>query len=90
MTLKSTIKQIKSENPKTRIIAVEQDEKSSNYKKLKYLKNENITFVFGNEVTGLSKKDLSLCDQIIEIPMKGKKESLNVAVSVGVVLFSLS
>ena len=45
--------------------------------------------VLGNEVTGLSKKELGLCDAVIEIPMKGKKESLNVGVAGGVALFSL-
>jgi tRNA G18 (ribose-2'-O)-methylase SpoU len=71
-----------------RIIAVEQDEKSIDYRKLK-LKNQNVAFVFGNEVTGIPKGELKLCDEIIEIPMKGEKESLNVSVSVGVVLFRI-
>ena len=71
-----------------KIVAVEQDTKSINYKKLAS-SGLRLAFVFGNEVTGLSKKELSLCDAIVEIPMKGKNESLNVSVSAGVVLFSL-
>ncbi len=69
------------------IVAVEQAVKSIDYKKFK-LKN-NIAFIFGNETEGLSKKILNKCHQIIEIPMCGQKESLNVSVSVGIVLFRI-
>jgi 23S rRNA (guanosine2251-2'-O)-methyltransferase len=44
-------------------------------------------FVFGNEVNGLSSSILKLADKVLEIPMYGKKESLNISVSAGVVLF---
>lgn len=71
------------------IIGVEQSPKSIDYKKLAPSVSR-LALVFGNEVTGLSQKDLSLCDQIVEIPMRGKKESLNVAVSVGIILFLTS
>ncbi|MFA5987692.1 MAG: TrmH family RNA methyltransferase [Candidatus Paceibacterota bacterium] len=70
-----------------KIIAVEQDEKSEDYKKVK-LKSK-IVFVFGNEVAGVSKKVLKISDVIAEIPMMGQKESLNVSVSVGVALFRM-
>lgn len=73
-----------------KIIGIEQDKKAINYKKLRNIKTKNTALVFGNEVDGLSKQDLKLCDLIAEVPMRGKKESLNVAVCVGVVLFSLS
>jgi tRNA G18 (ribose-2'-O)-methylase SpoU len=45
--------------------------------------------LFGNEVRGLSPALLSRADTVIEIPMRGKKESLNVSVSAGIVLFKL-
>lgn len=69
------------------LIAVEQNKKSVDYKKVK-VKNKT-AFIFGNEVAGLSKNILNKCDVIAEIPMKGEKESLNVAVSVGVALFRI-
>lgn len=76
-----------------KIIGIEQSKKSVDYRKLKnyYLKSNiyNLVLVFGNEVDGLSKEDLKLCDVVAEIPMRGKKESLNVAVCAGIVLFSL-
>ncbi len=68
------------------IISIEQDKNSINYKKLKS-QPKNI-FIVGNEVKGLSKKVLSKCDVIAEIPMNGKKESLNVSVALGIVLFN--
>lgn len=69
------------------ILAVEQDTKSINYTKGKLGKKNLI--ILGNEVDGLEKGILVRCDQILEIPMRGKKESLNVSVAAGVVLFSL-
>jgi tRNA G18 (ribose-2'-O)-methylase SpoU len=67
------------------IIAIEQDKNSVNYKKVK-LKSRN-AFLVGTEVTGIPKDVLEKCDIIAEIPMRGKKESLNVSVAIGVVLF---
>jgi tRNA G18 (ribose-2'-O)-methylase SpoU len=67
------------------IIAVEQDEKSIDYKKVK--PKFPVAFILGNEVGGIPKNLLSKSDVIAEIPMAGKKESLNVSVSVGIILF---
>lgn len=69
------------------IVGVEQSPKSINYKNFK--PRYPLALIFGNEVRGLSKNILAKCDKIIEIPMAGKKESLNVSVAAGVVLFSL-
>jgi tRNA G18 (ribose-2'-O)-methylase SpoU len=77
------IKKLKKE--KFLIIGVEQSKKSVDYKKVEIKKK--VAFIFGNEVDGLSNEILNECDIVAEIPMKGKKESLNVSVSAGVVLF---
>lgn len=69
------------------IIAIEQDKKSIDYKKVK-LKARN-AFIVGPEVTGIPKDVLKKCDIIAEIPMRGKKESLNVSVALGVALFRI-
>lgn len=68
-------------------IAVEQDATSIDYKKVTIQKP--VAFIFGNEVDGLSQDILQAVDVIAEIPQKGKKESLNVSVSLGVVLYRL-
>jgi len=69
------------------IIAIEQDKKSTDYKKVK-AKNKTV-FIVGNEVSGLPKEILKLCDVVAEIPMKGEKESLNVSVAFGVAIFRM-
>jgi tRNA G18 (ribose-2'-O)-methylase SpoU len=69
------------------IVAIEQAENSIDYKKVE-LKDKN-AFIFGSEVGGLEKEILEKCDIVAEIPMHGKKESLNVSVSAGVVLFRM-
>ncbi len=69
------------------IIAIEQDKKSIHFRKIK-TKNKN-AFLVGTEVTGIPKKVLEKCDVIAEIPMHGKKESLNVSVALGIALFSV-
>ncbi len=77
-----------------KIIAVEQTKKSVDYKSL-ILKDlfgdkkmvRKIAFVFGNEVLGLPKIIINKSDLCIELPMGGIKESLNVSVTAGIVLF---
>jgi len=69
------------------IIGIEQDKKSIDYKKVK-LQNKN-AFIVGAEVTGIPKNVLEKCDIIAEIPMRGKKESLNVSVATGIALFRI-
>lgn len=69
------------------IVALEQDEKSIDYRK--YKKPSKMAFILGPEVTGLDKKILKVCDRVVEIPMHGKKESLNVSVACGVALFRM-
>ena len=48
-----------------------------------------IAVVFGNEVNGVQQSVIDLCDNCIEIPQIGTKHSLNISVSVGVVLWDL-
>ncbi len=70
-----------------KIIALEQDEKSVDYKEVKIA--EKNAFLLGTETTGLTKEILDMCDTIAEIPMKGEKESLNVSVAFGVAIFRI-
>lgn len=70
-----------------RIIALEQAENSVDYKSIEA--SGDIAIVVGNEVAGVSKKVLDVSDSIVEIEMAGKKESLNVSVATGILLFRL-
>ena len=82
-TIVPLIKSLKKDG--FQVVAIEQDEKSTDYKKLK-IKNK-IAFIVGEEVKGIPKSILATCDSIAEIPMRGTKESLNVSVATGVALF---
>lgn len=77
----------KIKKQKIMIIGVEQDSRSIDYKKIK-LSKENL-IIFGNEVDGIEKEILNNCNKIVEIPMLGKKESLNVSVVAGIILYGV-
>ncbi len=51
---------------------------------------ESFALIVGSEPVGINEKTLTLCDQIIEIPMKGKKESFNVSVAAAIALWHLT
>jgi 23S rRNA (guanosine2251-2'-O)-methyltransferase len=67
------------------IIAVEQTKKAIAY--TTFTPQGDAAFIFGNEVTGVEEDVLENADVHIQIPMSGKKESLNVSVCAGVILF---
>jgi 23S rRNA (guanosine2251-2'-O)-methyltransferase len=69
------------------IVGVEQDKRAIDYRKFKIKKPT--LFILGNEVRGLSPSLRAKCDTLIEIPMHGTKESLNVSVAAGIILFSV-
>ncbi|MGN6567184.1 MAG: RNA methyltransferase [Flavipsychrobacter sp.] len=71
-----------------KIIAIEQVHNSIALNQFNWNK-EPIALVFGNEVTGVSEDALKLAEQSIEIPQWGSKHSLNISVSIGVVLWEL-
>lgn len=77
----------KLKNDGVHIVAVEQRSDARDYKQLQL--PEKAAVIFGNEVDGISEETLALADVVAEIPMHGKKESLNVSVSAGIVLYRL-
>jgi tRNA G18 (ribose-2'-O)-methylase SpoU len=75
-----------------KIFAIEQSKKSIPYYCIQRSSDtivNKIVLVLGNEIKGLPASILKRSDKILEIPMKGKKESLNVAVAFGIVAFFL-
>lgn len=85
------ISRLKKEGYK--IFAVEQNKRAIPYYRVtrkQELGTRKIAIVFGNEVRGLPEALLKKCDKILEIPMRGRKESLNVAVAFGIVVFHLT
>jgi len=69
------------------VVGVEQDKRAIDYRKFRARKPT--LFIFGNEVRGIPSALRAKCDALLEIPMHGKKESLNVSVAAGIVLFSV-
>lgn len=85
--IRSTIEELKENN--FYVIAIEQDEKSVDYKEVSIEGKKDITFIIGPEVDGMSKENLALCDVIAEIPMLGSKESLNVTIAFGIAIYRI-
>ena len=75
------------QNQSFQIIALELTHESNSLKDA--VAKNKFALVVGNEVDGVSKEVLEISDDIVEIPMYGQKESLNVSVSTGIALFML-
>lgn len=86
-TAAEAIKDLRAKVPGLQIVAVEQDERSVPYDKVDY--QFPVAIVVGHETTGVSKEVLDLADQIVEMPMWGVNISLNVMVSLGIVLYEV-
>ncbi|HOY46404.1 MAG TPA: RNA methyltransferase [Candidatus Dojkabacteria bacterium] len=67
------------------IIAVEKTEKAQDLYKYKF--PENTALIFGNEINGVSTDIIEKAESVLQIPMLGIKESLNVATTVGIVSY---
>lgn len=70
------------------IIGLEQDQRSVMLPD--YHPPKKIVLLLGEEVEGITLDMRQLCDDLIEIPMVGKKESFNVSVATGIALYALT
>lgn len=64
------------------VVALEQDKRAHDYRTFK--PKFPLALIIGNEVKGISKETIKRSDRVISLPMKGKKESLNVSVAFGI------
>jgi len=71
------------------IVSLEQTKGAVYLNNLKSVK-KSVALILGEEVNGLPKTILKRSDKIIQIPMRGKKESLNVSVAFGVAVYKLA
>lgn len=69
------------------IVALEQHSSSVPYNAYEYPKKTAL--LIGNEPKGIDARTLAKCDAIVEIPMRGSKNSLNVVVALGVVGYTI-
>lgn len=72
---------------KIKIIALEKTKNSKDIKKFK--PSFPAALILGNEVEGVPTSILKKCDAVVSIPMRGKKESLNVSVAAGIAMYEL-
>lgn len=74
------------------IYAVEESSNSVLYDSIdtSSINKEKLVLVFGNEVEGLNDKIIDIADKVIEIPMRGIKNSLNVSISFGIIAYYFS
>lgn len=80
------LKKLKAEGYK--IVALELTPKSVSIYKWK--PTFPLVLIVGNEKTGVTKNMLKYCDEEVELPMRGKKNSLNVSVAAGIIMYHIS
>ncbi len=78
------IDQLKKES--VTIVAVEQTQKAIPYTKC-HIHGDRVAYILGNETEGIEQSVLDRTDLHVHVPMSGKKESLNVSVCAGIILF---
>ena len=86
-TTTAAISELKSKGYK--IASIEQAENATILNNVKYDGKEKLAIVFGNEVEGVEQAIVNASDLVIEIPQFGTKHSLNISVSVGIVIWEL-
>jgi tRNA G18 (ribose-2'-O)-methylase SpoU len=81
------VEKLKDSNVK--IASIEQADNATMLQEFVIEKGQKYAVVFGNEVKGVQQEVVSASDYCIEIPQYGTKHSLNISVSVGVVLWDI-
>jgi 23S rRNA (guanosine2251-2'-O)-methyltransferase len=86
-TAKEAIEDLRNKVPGIQIVSVEQNDRSMPYDKVPY--TFPVALVVGHETDGVSKAVMDASDYIAEMPMWGVNISLNVMVSLGIVLYEV-
>lgn len=84
LDIQKLLKHLKEEGIK--VVAVEQTNRAEDY--AMFHQDKDTAFIFGNEITGIEEEILTESDHHIMVPMRGTKESLNVSVCAGIILFN--
>ena len=86
-TAAQAIKNLKSKIKNLQVVAIEQSKESIAYTEIEW--KFPVALVVGNETAGVSKEALKEADAIAELPMFGVNISLNVMVSLAIVLYKV-
>jgi len=84
----AVVKSLKTEG--YTIVGIEQTDTSLALQNFTWLMTQKYAIVFGHEIFGVQEAVLSSCDICLEIPQQGVKHSLNVSVSMGIVVWELT
>ncbi|OGY44464.1 MAG: hypothetical protein A2729_02260 [Candidatus Buchananbacteria bacterium RIFCSPHIGHO2_01_FULL_39_14] len=84
-TAVDAVKDLRKKIPKIKIIAIEQGENSIPFEKEKY--SFPVALIVGHETYGVSQETLNLADSMVDLPMLGVNQSLNVMVSLGIIAY---
>ena len=71
------------------VLAIEQADESTLLQDFEPREKTGYALVFGNEVFGVKEEIIPMVDEVIEIPQFGTKHSLNISVTVGIVVWDL-
>ena len=85
-TTQEALDELKAKN--IPIYSIELTDDAENFQKVEY--PEEVAIVFGHEKMGVDEEILNGCDKKIFIPMRGKKESLNVANCASIILYEIT
>ena len=87
---KTTVEAVQElKEKKYNVYAIEQADSAIMLNHFMPQKTHNLAVIFGNEVNGVQQEVIDICTDVIEIPQIGTKHSLNIAVSVGIVMWDL-
>mmetsp|Transcript_8363 Transcript_8363/g.12885 ORF Transcript_8363/g.12885 Transcript_8363/m.12885 type:complete len:325 (+) Transcript_8363:13-987(+) len=87
-TMQDALEYLRCERGEYQVIGMETTEKSKKYCSMIFPR-EGCAFILGNEVSGVDTEIMPLLDDLIEIPMFGAKNSLNIAACAPVVLYEV-
>lgn len=88
-TTKQGIEYVRTVQPEYIIVGMETTEQSVSYTEYDFTPVKGVCLVLGNEVTGVDADLMSMMDIVVEIPMFGVKNSLNIAACAPVVLYEI-
>ena len=77
-------------NDGVEVLAIEQVEGSIMLQDFIPESNKKYAIIFGNEVKGVQQEVVNMCDNCIEIPQFGTKQSLNVSVTAGILIWEFA
>lgn len=86
-TAKEAVEKLREDVSGIQVISVELDTRSVAYDHIDY--RFPVAIVMGHETDGISEDVLAISDYIVELPMWGVNVSLNVMVSLGIVLYEV-